>query len=95
MNELWPMIRFKFSSALDKWHPSDPSALELLHPWKRVFQEHEWNQLCAKAIEPKLARVLDGLTINPRDQDMEPFEWVMAWASDISPDRMVGGHVQV
>lgn len=89
MDELWPIIRFKFTSALTQWHPSDPSALEILKPWMKVFKQHDWDHLCSKSIEPKLIRVLDSeLQINPADQDMEPFYWVMAWDKSIRPDRL-------
>lgn len=89
MNELWPIVRFKFASALSQWHPSDSSALDILKPWKHVFSSSEWDQLCMKSIEPKLANVLDTLVINPLDQDMEPFHWVMAWSGYMSPTIMV------
>lgn len=92
MNELWPIVRFKFSSALTQWHPSDSSALELLRPWRKVFKYTDWEQLCSKSIEPKLCKVLDTLKINPADQQMDPFHWVMAWATEISPDRLVRRH---
>ena len=89
MNELWPIVRFKFSSALTQWHPSDSSALELLRPWRKVFKYTDWEQLCSKSIEPKLCKVLDSLKVNPADQQMDPFHWVMAWASEVPPNRMV------
>ena len=89
MNELWPIIRYKFSSALSHWHPSDPSALEILKPWKNVFRPHEWDQLCSKSIEPKLSKVLESeLKLSPSSQDMESFHWVMAWDAVIRPNRM-------
>jgi hypothetical protein len=36
MAELWPVIRFKFASALQAWHPSDQSAHVILAPWHKV-----------------------------------------------------------
>lgn len=36
MEELYPAIRFKLSTALQQWHPSDQSALALLSPWHTV-----------------------------------------------------------
>lgn len=36
MAELWPVIRFKFASALQAWHPSDASAHVILAPWHKV-----------------------------------------------------------
>lgn len=44
MEELYPGIRFKLSTALQQWHPSDQSALALLSPWHTVhvsiFEAH-------------------------------------------------------
>ena len=42
MSELWPVIRFKFASALQAWHPSDQSAHVILAPWHKVG----WALLC-------------------------------------------------
>lgn len=36
MEDLYPSIRFKLSTALQQWHPSDQSALALLSPWHTV-----------------------------------------------------------
>lgn len=89
MNELWPIIRYKFTSALSHWHPSDPSALEILKPWKKVFKPHEWDQLCSKSIEPKLSKVLETeLKLTQSSQDIESFHWVMAWDTEIRPEKM-------
>lgn len=86
--DMWPIIRLKFVSALSQWHPSDPTALEMLKPWRQVFSSHEWDQLCSRAIEPKLSHVLDTeFFIHPSDQDLEPFAWVMAWDTEIRPER--------
>ena len=36
LEELYPSIRFRLSTALQQWHPSDASALALLSPWPKV-----------------------------------------------------------
>lgn len=36
LEDLYPAIRYKFTSALQKWHPRDGSALVLLSPWHTV-----------------------------------------------------------
>lgn len=36
MSELWPVIRHKFASALQAWHPSDASAHAILAPWHKA-----------------------------------------------------------
>ena len=36
LESLYPSIRFRLSTALQAWHPSDASALALLSPWHRV-----------------------------------------------------------
>lgn len=89
MRDLWPIIRLKFTSALSQWHPSDPTALEMLKPWKRVFSSQEWDQLCSRAIEPKLTKVLDHEFFfrSADEEDLEVFSWVMAWDAEIRPDR--------
>lgn len=57
MEDLYPSIRFKLSTALQQWHPSDQSALALLSPWHTVcsycmlavplpISKHHLQQLC-------------------------------------------------
>jgi tuftelin-interacting protein 11 len=36
LETLYPSIRFRLSTALQAWHPSDGSALALLSPWHKV-----------------------------------------------------------
>ncbi|PRW56706.1 septin and tuftelin-interacting 1-like protein 1 [Chlorella sorokiniana] len=84
MAELWPVIRFKFASALQAWHPSDSSAHVILAPWHKVFDRKDWEQLLARSIVPKLAFALQELVINPLHQELEPFNWVLAW-QDVMP----------
>ena len=86
--DIWPIVRMKFITALKQWHPSDPTALEMLRPWRRVFSAHDWDHLCSRAIEPKLSRVLDDeFVIHTSEQDLESFSWVMSWDTEIRPER--------
>ncbi|KAL4858605.1 Septin and tuftelin-interacting protein 1 [Chlorella vulgaris] len=84
MAELWPVIRFKFASALQAWHPSDQSAHVILAPWHKVFERKDWEQLLGRSIVPKLAFALQELVINPLHQELEPFQWVLSW-QDVMP----------
>lgn len=86
--DLWPKIRFKFSSALREWHPADDSAKVLLAPWRKAFGSRDWDGLMVRAIVPKLESALTELQINPAAQDLDPFEWVMKWADLLSSRHM-------
>lgn len=86
MSELWPIIRYKFTSALAQWHPADASVISILAPWQRVFDHKDWEKLVIKSIVPKLAAALSNFVINPADQDFDPFDWLMAWA-DVMPAK--------
>ncbi len=85
--QVWPTVRQKFASALSKWHPSDPSALSVLAPWKRVFRREDWDQLCSTAVEPKLVRVLKARALVHFDRHTA-FGWVTAWSSALGATRM-------
>ncbi|KAA8592292.1 hypothetical protein FQN60_017747 [Etheostoma spectabile] len=74
LEPLYPPIRSKLSNALQRWHPSDASARLILQPWKDVFTP----ALC-----------LEELVINPHQQQMEPFHWVMDWEGMLSPSSLV------
>ena len=47
----------------------------------QVFEPKEWAALMGKSILPKLAYCLDSeFAVNPVDQQLEAWEWAMAWA---------------
>ncbi|CAG8474767.1 11481_t:CDS:2 [Ambispora gerdemannii] len=80
LEPLYVLIRQKFVVALQAWHPSDSSAFEILYPWKTVFKKKEMQSLLLKSVLPKLATILrTELQINPKQQDIKPFKWVMEW----------------
>ncbi|KAF3850889.1 hypothetical protein F7725_012661 [Dissostichus mawsoni] len=74
---------------LARWHPSDTSARLILQPWKDVFTPGAWEAFMVKNIIPKLALCLEELVINPHQQQMEPFHWVMDWEGMLSPSSLV------
>lgn len=85
-----PPIRSKLSSALQKWHPSDSSAKLILQPWKDVFTPGSWEAFMVKNIVPKLGMCLGELVINPHQQHMDAFYWVIDWEGMISVSSLVG-----
>eukprot|EP00899_Mesostigma_viride_P003224 jgi/Mesvir1/12902/Mv05927-RA.1 len=90
LEPLYDPIRIKLIHALHEWHPSDDSALALLAPWKPVFDPASWEQLLVRSILPKLIFCLQSeLVINPGNQQLGPFQWVMAWAGAIPSHHMV------
>lgn len=89
LEPLYPTIRSKLSNALQRWHPSDASARLILQPWKDVFTPGAWEAFLVKNIIPKLALCLEELVINPHQQQMDPFNWVMDWEGMLSPSSLV------
>ncbi|KAM9744230.1 tuftelin-interacting protein 11 [Menidia menidia] len=89
LEPLYPPIRSKLANALQRWHPSDASARLILQPWKNVFTVGAWEAFMVKNIIPKLALCLEELVINPHQQQMEPFNWVMDWEGMLSPSCLI------
>ena len=81
---LYAPIRYKLAIALNSWHPSDSSAHKILEPWVHVLTREAMEMFLVRTILPKLAYCLDTLVINPHQQQIAPFEWVMAWRDMIS-----------
>ncbi|KAM9821778.1 tuftelin-interacting protein 11 isoform 1-T2 [Syngnathus typhle] len=89
LEPLYAPIRSKLANALQRWHPSDASARLILQPWKDVFSLGAWEAFMVKNIIPKLALCLEELVINPHQQQMEPFNWVIDWEGMLSPSSLV------
>ena len=87
MQALYPTIRYRLGAALTAWHPSDASAHAMLAPWRSVFDEASWDALMTRSIVPRLIAMLQTeFVVNPQSQQLEPFQWAMAWA-DVLPAR--------
>ncbi|ELR60645.1 Tuftelin-interacting protein 11 [Bos mutus] len=90
LEPLYSPIRSKLASALQKWHPSDSSAKLILQPWKDVFTPGSWEAFMVKNIVPKLGMCLGELVINPHQQHMDAFYWVIDWEGMVSVSSLVG-----
>lgn len=80
MDPLFAAAKHRIAMALRDWHPSDPSAKELLKPWVRLWGKRTWEKFVQRNVLPKLSEVLKNqLEINPEKQDIEPLKWIMEW----------------
>lgn len=87
---VYPTIRNKLSSALTAWHPSDRSAKLILLPWRDIFSQASMYSFILKSILPKLKHTLAmELIINPVQQSLDPWHWVMDWQDFLPPAEML------
>ncbi|KAI8576857.1 hypothetical protein K450DRAFT_178668 [Umbelopsis ramanniana AG] len=86
LSAIFTSIRQKLSVILRQWHPSDESALHILEPWKEVWDANPMEKLIVKSILPKLTQVMrTEFVVNPREQNLDPLVWCLAWKDLISP----------
>ncbi|KAG1687952.1 Tuftelin-interacting protein 11 [Nymphon striatum] len=79
LGPLYAPIRHKLGNALVGWHPNDKSAKLILQPWVQVFSKGTLAAFVVKNILPKLIIVMQEFVINPHQQHLEPWHWVMDW----------------
>ena len=89
LEPLYAPIRHKIASALSSWHPSDASAKIILEPWHGVFRPGHMAAFLVKNILPKLELEIQGMTINPSQQLLDQWRWVMAWKDMMPIQSMV------
>ncbi|KAM7535524.1 hypothetical protein Aperf_G00000102748 [Anoplocephala perfoliata] len=79
------LVLHKLATCLTNWHPSDASASSVLMPWRNVIPMAQMTAFLNRNVVPKLALVMQNFQINPADQKMEPWNWVMRWLDIIDP----------
>ncbi|KAL1505399.1 hypothetical protein ABEB36_004973 [Hypothenemus hampei] len=82
--KIYPVIQEKLGTALNSWHPSDRSAKLMLQPWQRVLSEGAFLAFLLKYIVPKLELCMQSMVINPHQQLLDPWHWVMDWKDMLS-----------
>ncbi|KAG5890818.1 hypothetical protein JTB14_008259 [Gonioctena quinquepunctata] len=85
---IYPIIQEKLGTALANWHPSDRSAKLMLLPWQRALSKGAFVAFLLKHIVPKLQICMQSLVINPHQQHLDPWNWVMDWSDMLSVGNM-------
>ncbi|VDP22748.1 unnamed protein product [Soboliphyme baturini] len=88
LQPLYSPIRLKLGRALSHWHPSDGSAKMILRPWKDVFSASSFDTFVTQHIVPKLERCLSTFVINPCNQQLDTWRYVMEWLDMINPSHI-------
>ncbi|CAF0769075.1 unnamed protein product [Didymodactylos carnosus] len=86
---LYLPIQTKLGYALKHWQPSDSSAKEILLPWKNVFKQKMWDAFMNKYIIPKLIITMQQFVIDPKQQIIEPWNWIISWHEMIPMTSMI------
>ena len=86
---VYPTIRNKLATCLANWHPSDTSAKRILLPWKDVFSKGSLQAFVLKNIMPKLEEVMYKLIVNPAQQKLDEWNWIMEWEDLLPPMALV------
>jgi tuftelin-interacting protein 11 len=77
------------ATVLQEWNPLDSSANVIIAPWKGVFDDESIGTLLKRSIIPKLAMMMRSFEVNPRNQDIAPFNAFKAWENVIPIHQLV------
>jgi len=89
MDEILEASMRRIRSVLRHWVVKDGIPKELSRWKKDIYSSSEWDKLVIQYIIPKLGVCLrEDFKINPANQDMTPFEWVMPWSELIRGSMM-------
>ncbi|KAG0173477.1 Tuftelin-interacting protein 11 [Apophysomyces sp. BC1034] len=88
--DIFTNVRHKLAVVLRQWHPSDESAYHIITPWRDVWTPSQLESFLIKTILPRLSQVLlHEFVVNPRDQQLEPLIWCLAW-KDMFSETIMG-----
>ncbi|KII85866.1 hypothetical protein PLICRDRAFT_115444 [Plicaturopsis crispa FD-325 SS-3] len=77
--------RRKVKGLLRAWTVEEDVPKDLI-AWKDVFDAGDWDNMLLKYVVPKLGATLrNDFRVNPRAQDMAPFQHVLAWYDTLRP----------
>jgi tuftelin-interacting protein 11 len=79
---LFPNIRQILSSTLREWNPIGENAvncLEMLQPWRGVFDETSMDMLFTRCVIPRLKDCLHKVEIDPQNQSLLGIKAVLRW----------------
>lgn len=78
---IYEIIRQKLAKALGPWQPttSDNSVFQMMKLWKNVFTETAFQNFIHQNIVPKLEVMMASIRVNPMNQSMLEWDWVMSW----------------
>ncbi|CAH1965308.1 unnamed protein product [Acanthoscelides obtectus] len=85
---IYPLIQEKLGNALANWHPSDRSAKLMLQPWQRALSQGSFVAFLLKHVVPKLQLCMQSFVINPHQQHLDQWNWVMDWQDMLSVGNM-------
>jgi tuftelin-interacting protein 11 len=89
LHELGLVLKPTLLNALTAWHPADQSALALLRPLRPVWDQHAWESLLVRVILPKLSLAMREFIINPQQQVIDGFQWVINWHDLVPPHLFI------
>ena len=89
LDEILQEARRRLRGYLRTWRVRDglPDGFDL---WRAVYGSRDWDELMLAHVLPQLgAELRDRFVIDPRNQQLEPLERVLAWRSVLRP-AMIG-----
>ena len=89
LEHIYAPIRLKLAKALTNWHPSDSSAKLILQPWKNVFNPGIMDAFLSLNIVPKLELSMQTFIVNPHQQRLDIWMWLMSWQGMLSDNAIV------
>ena len=83
----YPEIRRKFNSFISSYWSNNENEneniLNMISPWRNVFDKNSMDNFLIKSVMPKLVISLRSVLINPQNQEIITFQNVLKWHSII------------
>jgi hypothetical protein len=83
LNPIFKIIQYKIERNIVNWDVMNLDSINILKPWRRLWDENYFEDIVNKYILPKLNYIMSKFIIDPRNQSLSNLKILLKWNNEI------------